>query len=98
MDGLAENGSRCEDAAEVLKALAHPIRLRIVALLCERERTVSELAEALQAAQPVVSQQLRILRLHELVAVTRQQNFHRYRLAEPRLHALIQCMESCSLC
>lgn len=84
-----------ERIAEVLKAVAHPLRLRIVATLCRGDENVSGLAERLSAPQAIVSQQLRILRLHGLVAAARQKGFARYRLAEPQLRNLVACMEKC---
>jgi len=98
MTRLVEDQHRCDRAAEVLKALGHPIRIRIIALLCDGECNVGAMAERLGATQPAVSQQLRILRLRELVTVTRVDGFAHYRLAEPKLQTLIQCMESCTFC
>lgn len=92
---LREDRDRAAHLAEVLKAVAHPLRLRIVALLCEREQHVSGLVEALGIAQPVVSQQLRILRSQGLVEATRAEGFAIYRLAEPALRELVCCMEKC---
>lgn len=92
---LREDGTRAEHIAEVLKAVAHPLRLRIVATLCHGEESVSALAERLAAAQPIVSQQLRILRSHGLVSSSREDGFAFYRLAEPALRDLVCCMEKC---
>jgi ArsR family transcriptional regulator len=92
---LADNGAKAERIAEVLKAVAHPLRIRIVALLCQGETHVGGLAEKLGVSQAIVSQQLRILRLNDLVAVTREDGFARYRLAEPHLRDLVCCMEKC---
>ena len=95
MKGLSGNGARAEHCAEVLKAVAHPLRLRIVATLCAGDAHVNALAEKLDAPQPIVSQQLRILRSHGLVAATRENGFARYRLVEPALRDLVCCMEKC---
>ncbi len=92
---LARDDAKSARIAEVLKAVAHPLRVRIVAILCRGEQHVSALAEALDAPQAIVSQQLRILRLHDLVAATRQDGFAYYRLAEPQLRSLVSCMEKC---
>ncbi len=89
------DGTRAERVAEVLKAVAHPLRIRIVALLCRGERHVNGLADDLATPQPIVSQQLRILRARGLVAATRENGFTRYRLAEPALRELVCCMERC---
>jgi len=94
---LTGDPDRANHVAELLKALAHPIRIRIVATLCQGEAHVSALAERLQVKQAVVSQQLQILRTHRLVAVAREHGFARYRLAEPQLRQLVCCMENCSV-
>ncbi len=92
---LAEDEAKATRIADVLKAVAHPLRLRIVAILCRGEENVNGLAERLGAPQAIVSQQLRILRLHDLVTVTREGGFAVYRLAEPQLETLVSCMEHC---
>lgn len=48
--------------AQVLKALAHPHRIRIVCLLAQQEQCVHELEERLNIKQSNLSQHLRILR------------------------------------
>jgi ArsR family transcriptional regulator len=95
MTRLVQGAERAERLAEVLRAVAHPLRLRIVALLCAGERNVNGLVGELAAPQPIVSQQLRILRARGLVAATRENGFARYRLAEPALRELVCCMERC---
>jgi DNA-binding transcriptional ArsR family regulator len=95
MGGLAEERPLAARLADVLKALAHPARLRIVAILCEGEESVIGLSEKLDLKQAIVSQQLRILRMSRLVAATRQDGFSRYALAEPRLRDLVTCLEGC---
>ena len=50
-----------------LSALADPTRRRIVELLAERERDVSELLAHFPISQPAVSRHLRVLRDHGLV-------------------------------
>ena len=49
-------------AAELLKALANPLRLQIVLALRDGPRCVHELVDELGASQPLVSQHLRVLR------------------------------------
>jgi len=90
------NPKHAETCAGIFKALAHPLRLRIVATLSMGEVHVSELAERLNARQPAVSQQLRILRMSNLVDVTRRNGLAVYSLSNPALCELIQCVEACS--
>lgn len=53
--------------AEFFKALAHPIRIRILDCLREGEKGVNELSQALQIEPANVSQQLAILRMRNIV-------------------------------
>lgn len=95
MGSLAEARPRAAYLADVLKALAHPTRLRIVAALCEGEESVTGLAGRLGMPQAIVSQQLRILRMSGLVAAVRNRGFACYSLAQPRLKDLVRCLEGC---
>ena len=92
---LVDEPSLAEKAAEVLKAVGHPIRLRIIALLCEANANVGELAERLAVPQAIISQQLRILRMRGLAGVTRAEGHATYWLAEPHLRDLIGCVSGC---
>ena len=92
---LIQDSARAERIADVLKALAHPIRLRIIAILVVGDEHVNAMAERLEVPQPIISQQLRILRMRGLVEVAREKGLAVYRLAEPRLAQIIQCMEQC---
>jgi ArsR family transcriptional regulator len=81
----------------VLKAIANPIRLRLVAALCEASHSVSELVSLLELKQSIVSQQLGILRRQRLVAPTRVGGLAIYRVTEPHLHEMLRCLESCRI-
>ncbi|MFH1812487.1 MAG: metalloregulator ArsR/SmtB family transcription factor [Pseudomonadota bacterium] len=96
VENLKTSQSRAMLAADMLRAIAHPSRLRILALLCEREEHVSALAELLGLKQAIISQQLRILRSQRLVEVKRENGFSYYGLAEPRLKEFIRCVEGCT--
>ncbi|MFT3915509.1 MAG: metalloregulator ArsR/SmtB family transcription factor [Anaeromyxobacteraceae bacterium] len=92
---IRNDPARAEHVATVLRAIAHPLRVRIVATLCRSELHVSALAEALDAPQAIVSQQLKILRAERLVEARREDGFAYYRIAEPALRDLVCCMEKC---
>lgn len=97
MAEIAQNIKKCEHIAQILKALGHPVRLRIVAVLDEAPTHVGGLSERLAAPQAVVSQQLGILRMRGLVQRRREGGRAVYRLAEPRLKELLRCMEGCEI-
>jgi len=92
---LIEDTERAAHCAEVLRAVAHPLRLRIVAILCDGPEHVSGLAERTGAPPAIVSQQLQILRSNRLVAAEREHGFAVYRLVESHLRNLIRCLEGC---
>src|SRR5690242_17617534 len=64
--------------AEFFKALAHPIRIRILEILVRRGRTVHELQAALGLDQPTVSQQLAVLRAKNIVEARKEGTGVRY--------------------
>lgn len=92
---IADDPVRAADLAEILKAVAHPLRLRIVAILCQGECHVNALAGRLGVPQALVSQHLSTLRLLGLVAAERRQGLAVYRIAEERLHNLVECVDGC---
>lgn len=65
---------------DVLKALAHESRLRILGLVAERERAVHELAAATDLREPTVSHHLALLRSAGLVRQRNDGNVHWYAL------------------
>lgn len=94
---VADDVDRATRIADILKAVAHPLRLRLVARLCDGPEHVGALADALGQSQAVVSQQLRILRMSHLVSVERTGGHATYSLAEPQLRSLVACMDGCAL-
>ena len=93
--GLPDCPQRAVELSEILRAVAHPLRLRLIAMLCEGEAHVGAMAERLEAAPAIVSQQLGILRGHRLVSVERRAGHAVYRLREERLRELVHCMDGC---
>ena len=71
-----------EAAGELLRVLAAPARLAIVAELAEQPRFVHELVDRLGMSQPLVSQHLRVLRGARLVGVERRGREAVYSLAD----------------
>jgi DNA-binding transcriptional ArsR family regulator len=75
--------------ARFFKALAHPIRIRIVELLVERERTVQELQTTLALDQSSVSQHLAVLRANLVVTARKAGVTVRYALRDPLVGELL---------
>ena len=92
---IADEPQRAALAADILKAIAHPLRLRLIAVLAEGPTCVGTLAERLEAKQPIVSQQLRILRMQGLVDAEPKEGLVVYRLVQKELKKLLRCMNDC---
>jgi DNA-binding transcriptional ArsR family regulator len=75
--------------AELFKALAHPTRIRILELLREGEKSVGKLQQDLSVDGSVVSQQLAVLRMRNLVDTRREGTTIYYRLRDPQVNELL---------
>lgn len=75
--------------AQFFRALAHPIRIKILEILVRGERTVQELQEALGLEQPIVSQQLAVLRNQNIVRGQKDGLSVRYALRDPLVEDLL---------
>jgi DNA-binding transcriptional ArsR family regulator len=75
--------------ADFFRALAHPIRIRILEALGSGALSVQELQEALDLGQPIVSQQLAILRWKNVVTTRKIGTTVRYALSDQRITKLL---------
>lgn len=79
---LASMRSAAEEAANLLRSIGSPYRLMILCLLVEREKTVTEICDAIGARQSLTSQHLTRLRLDGLVKAERRGHFAYYSLTD----------------
>jgi DNA-binding transcriptional ArsR family regulator len=77
------------ELADLLKALGHPDRVRLVEELGEQEKDVQTLSDTLGVRQARVSQHLAVLRANHVVEDRRDGRHVLYRLAKPALAAWI---------
>ena len=82
-----------EQAAECLKTLAHPHRLRMVQLLLQADYTVGELAEACGIPSPMASEHLRLMQRCGFLTSDKQGRKVFYKVAEPHLANILKCVE-----
>jgi len=75
--------------ADFFKTLGHPIRIRVLELLSERERPVSEMLSEIGVEAANLSQQLSILRRAGLVTARREGLSVTYELTSPDIAALL---------
>ncbi|GGF94148.1 transcriptional regulator [Paenibacillus albidus] len=74
---------------EFFKALAHPMRIRILELLSEGEKNVNELQAILGSEGSAVSQQLAVLRAKNVVASVKEGTTVIYSLRDPLIKELL---------
>lgn len=80
-------------AAECLRTLAHPVRIRMVQLLLHDRYTVGELAADCGVLENVASEHLRLMQRCGFFASDRQGRRVYYRVAEPHLEQILDCIE-----
>lgn len=82
------------EAAECLKALAHPHRLRIVQMLLRGRYTVGELAEACGIASHMASEHLRLMQRCGFLANQKEGRKAYYQIVESHLANIMACIEA----
>jgi len=81
-----------QQAAQAIKAMAHPLRLRILCLLGDQEVSVQDIVEHVGTSQSNISQHLAILRDKGVLATRKEANFVYYRINDPRTLKLVGMM------
>ncbi len=82
--------------ANVLKAIAHPLRLGVVHLLEQHKRlSVTEICEMLDSEQSLTSHHLQMMRLKGILDVRREGRNMYYSLKQLDVSRLIECVENC---
>ena len=81
-----------ERASRSLKAMSHPLRLKILCTLGEREVSVQEIVERVGTSQSNISQHLAILRDKGILTCRKDANRVYYRVGDARTLRLIGMM------
>lgn len=83
-----------EQAAECLRVLAHPHRLRIVERLLDGKYTVGQLAEFCEIPSHMASEHLRLMQRCGFLESEKEGRFRYYSVCEPHLEQIMKCIES----
>lgn len=83
-----------EQAAECLKTIAHPHRLRMIQMLLRGRYTVGELAEVCEIPSHMASEHLRLMMRCSLLSVEKEGRKAYYQIAEPHLANIMGCIEA----
>ncbi len=82
-----------ERASRSLKAISHPLRLKILCILEDREVSVQEIVDIVGTSQSNISQHLAILRDKGVLSSRKDANRVYYRVADSRILKLISMMQ-----
>jgi DNA-binding transcriptional ArsR family regulator len=82
-----------ERASRSLKAMSHPLRLKILCILGDREVSVQEIVDNVGTSQSNISQHLAILRDKGILASRKDANRVYYRVGDARTLRLIGMMQ-----
>jgi len=85
--------SALEQAADCLRVLAHPHRLRIVQMLLEKDYTVGELAQACEIAPHMASEHVRLMQRCGFLEGRKDGQRRYYSVVEPHLSKIMECVK-----
>ena len=84
--GKSEN---IREASDAMRAMAHPLRLKILCLVGNQELSVLEIVEAVGTTQSNISQHLAVMRDHGLLEARKEANKVYYRIGDARVLKMI---------
>lgn len=90
---IAELEGNATLVAELLKSMAHRDRLLVLCQLVDGEKTVTELSSVSSLSQSAFSQQLKVLRDHELVKHRKESLNVYYSLANPKIEEILSALD-----
>jgi DNA-binding transcriptional ArsR family regulator len=83
-----------EEAAECLRTLAHPHRLRMIQMLLRDRYTVGELADACGIPSHMASEHLRLMQRCGFLTNEKEGRKAYYKVVEPHLAKIMACVEA----
>lgn len=89
---LLANEDHIAQASHAMKAMAHPLRLKILCVLGDREISVQEIVDCVGTSQSNISQHLAILREKGVLRTRKDANRVYYRIGDERTLLLIGMM------
>ena len=89
---LIDRDEDIQQAAQAIKAIAHPLRLKILCVLGDQEISVQEIVDQVGTTQSNISQHLAILRDKGVLATRKDANRVYYRIGDLRTLKLVGMM------
>ena len=89
---LIDREEDIQQAAQAIKAIAHPLRLKILCVLGDQEISVQDIVEQVGTSQSNISQHLAILRYKGVLVTRKDANRVYYRIGDLRTLKLVGMM------
>lgn len=89
---LIDKEDDIRQASQAIKAIAHPLRLKILCVLGEQEISVQDIVEQVGTSQSNISQHLAILRDKGVLSTRKEANRVFYRIGDLRTLKLVSMM------
>jgi len=86
---------KAQRAADILKSVAHPTRLRIAELLQTGEMTVGEIQGTLGTSQSLTSQQLSLMKARGILKSRKVGKSVYYGVDSPEVIQVLHCLKKC---
>ena len=93
IDGVLVKEEDIDRASRSLKAISHPLRLKILCVLGDKEVSVQDIVDNVGTSQSNISQHLAILRDKGILASRKDANRVYYRVGDSRTLRLISMMQ-----
>jgi ArsR family transcriptional regulator len=89
------NPEKLEASSELLRALAHPLRLQIIEFIDQSDAiNVNKIYNTLKLEQSITSQHLRVLRTTDLVSTEREGKFIHYRVNYDKIDQTVKAIRN----
>jgi ArsR family transcriptional regulator len=89
---LIDREEDIQQASQAIKAIAHPLRLKILCVLGEQEISVQDIVDHVGTSQSNISQHLAILRDKGVLSTRKEANKVFYRIGDLRTLKLVSLM------
>ena len=88
------NEQQIEVVTEILKSIAHPIRIKILCFLMEGEKYVGEIEQQFGSTISNISQHLTVLRKANIIERRKEANYMYYSLKDPNVQKLMETLKN----
>jgi len=86
--------NQVDTATEILKSIAHPIRLKILCFLLDGEKNVGEIEQQFGSTISNISQHLTVLRKADIIQRRKDSNFMYYSIKDTKTVTLMETMKN----